>query len=205
MTSLTPRAGQDTRRRVFLVEDHPIVREGLAQLINDEPDLTVCGQSDGIEETLREMDRAAPDVVIVDLLLGDSDGLELIRQLSADTGYLDGRYMAATFNLLRGRDLIWSYVVNNYLLGEDYTPFDLLHWNADTTNLPAKWHLAYLQAIYRDNLLVVPGGITIDGTFHSCSFANSSAGVRAVSLQSRGRSRTATPSAHSGTPPCSER
>ena len=71
--------------------------------------------------------------------------------------------MAATFNLLRGRDLIWSYVVNNYLLGQDYTPFDLLHWNSDTTNLPAKWHQAYLQQFYRENKLVQPGGITIDG------------------------------------------
>ena len=64
--------------------------------------------------------------------------MELIRQLSADKGYLDGRYMAATFNLLRGRDLIWSYVTSNYLMGEDYPQFDLLFWNGDTTNLPAK-------------------------------------------------------------------
>ena len=94
----------------------------------------------------------------------DDEQLEMIRQLGAEKGYLDGRYMAATFNLLRGRDLIWSYVVNNYLLGQDYTPFDLLHWNSDTTNLPAKWHLAYLQQMYRENKLVQPGGIVIDGT-----------------------------------------
>ena len=81
-------------------------------------------------------------------------------QLTADKGYLDGRYMAATFNLLRGRDLIWSYVVNNYLLGEDPPPFDLLHWNSDTTNLPANWHRAYLETLYRDNKLVERGGIT---------------------------------------------
>jgi polyhydroxyalkanoate synthase len=93
----------------------------------------------------------------------DDDQMETIRQLSAEKGYLDGRYMAATFNLLRGRDLIWSYVVNNYLLGQDYTPFDLLHWNSDTTNLPAKWHLAYLQRFYRENKLVQPGGIEVDG------------------------------------------
>ena len=61
----------------------------------------------------------------------------LIERLSPD-GFLDGRYMAATFNLLRGRDLIWNYVTNNYLLGKDYAPFDLLHWNGDTTNLPAE-------------------------------------------------------------------
>jgi polyhydroxyalkanoate synthase len=90
--------------------------------------------------------------------------LQLIEQMSAEKGYLDGRYMAATFNLLRGRDLIWSYVANNYLLGEDYTPFDLLHWNSDTTNLPLKWHLAYLKDFYRDNRLVLAGGLSVDGT-----------------------------------------
>lgn len=89
--------------------------------------------------------------------------LQLIEQLSAP-GYFDGRYMAATFNALRGRDLIWNYVVSNYLLGEDYAPFDLLYWNGDTTNLPPKWHGAYLRDLYRDNRLVVPGGVTIDGT-----------------------------------------
>jgi len=97
------------------------------------------------------------------LFIGDEQ-IELIRQLSADKGYLDGRYMAATFNLLRGRDLIWSYVTSNYLLGEDYPQFDLLHWNGDTTNLPADWHRAYLQQLYRENRLVQPGGLTIDGT-----------------------------------------
>ncbi len=96
------------------------------------------------------------------LFVGDEQ-MELIRQLSQDKGYLDGRYMAATFNLLRGRDLIWNYVTSNYLLGEDYPQFDLLYWNGDTTNLPAKWHRAYLGQLYRENRLVQPGGVTIDG------------------------------------------
>ena len=82
----------------------------------------------------RSISRRAGDLK---LFIGDEQ-MELIRQLSADKGYLDGRYMAATFNLLRGRDLIWNYVTNNYLLGEDYPQFDLLHWNGDTTNLPAE-------------------------------------------------------------------
>jgi polyhydroxyalkanoate synthase len=90
--------------------------------------------------------------------------LQLVDQISADKGYLDGRYMAATFNLLRGRDLIWSYVTNNYLMGEDYAPFDLLHWNSDTTNLPAKWHQAYLRDFYRDNKLVRAGELVVDDT-----------------------------------------
>lgn len=93
----------------------------------------------------------------------DDDQFALIRSLSPQ-GFLDGRYMAATFNLLRGRDLIWNYVTNNYLLGNDYAPFDLLHWNGDTTNLPAKWHLSYLTDLYRDNRLAQPGAISVAGT-----------------------------------------
>jgi polyhydroxyalkanoate synthase len=90
------------------------------------------------------------------------DQLAMIGALSPE-GYLDGRYMAMTFNLLRGRDLIWNYVTGNYLLGQDHAPFDLLHWNGDTTNLPAAWHLSYLTDLYRDNLLVEPGRMSIAG------------------------------------------
>ena len=88
----------------------------------------------------------------------DDASLRLVESLSQD-GYLDGRYMAATFNLLRGRDLIWNTVVSNYLLGKDYPAFDLLHWNGDVTNLPAKWHHSYLTDLYRDNRLVQPGAL----------------------------------------------
>ena len=94
----------------------------------------------------------------------DEEQLGLLDALSKEKGFLDGRYMAATFNLLRGRDLIWNYVVNNYLLGQDYPQFDLLHWNGDTTNLPSKWHRAYLEDMYRDNKLIRAGAITVDGT-----------------------------------------
>ncbi|MFN3516764.1 MAG: PHA/PHB synthase family protein [Novosphingobium sp.] len=94
----------------------------------------------------------------------DEAQLQALEKLSAETGYLDGRYMAATFNLLRGNDLIWNYVVNNYLLGDDYPAFDLLHWNGDVTNLPAKWHMSYLKDLYRDNKLVVPDALSADGT-----------------------------------------
>jgi polyhydroxyalkanoate synthase len=92
----------------------------------------------------------------------DDEQLKMVATLSPE-GFLDGRYMATTFNLLRGRDLIWNYVTQNYLLGQDYVPFDLLHWNGDTTNLPAKWHMSYLTDLYRDNLLVT-GTVTVDGT-----------------------------------------
>lgn len=93
----------------------------------------------------------------------DDSYLALLEQLSAP-GYLDGRYMAATFNSLRGRDLIWNYVVSNYLLGNDYPPFDLLYWNGDTTNLPAKWHRQYLVDLYRDNRMVIPNSLSACGT-----------------------------------------
>ncbi|MEP7222546.1 MAG: alpha/beta fold hydrolase [Novosphingobium sp.] len=93
----------------------------------------------------------------------DDTQLSAVAALGQD-GYLDGRYMAATFNLLRGSDLIWNYVIHNYLMGEDYPAFDLLHWNGDTTNLPSKWHLSYLKDMYRDNRLVIPDSLAADGT-----------------------------------------
>jgi polyhydroxyalkanoate synthase subunit PhaC len=92
----------------------------------------------------------------------DDANLAMIEQLSGD-GFLDGRYLAMTFNLLRGKDLIWNTVVSNYLLGKDYPAFDLLHWNGDVTNLPAKWHQSYLRDLYRDNRLVEPGALSALG------------------------------------------
>ena len=97
------------------------------------------------------------------LFTGD-ETMALLEELTRDKGYLDGRYMAATFNLLRGRDLIWNYVVNNYLMGEEPAPFDLLHWNSDTTNLPAGWHRDYLETLYKGNKLVLSGEIEVAGT-----------------------------------------
>jgi polyhydroxyalkanoate synthase len=94
------------------------------------------------------------------MFIGD-ETMKTLEQLTAETGVLDGRVMAATFNLLRGKDLIWNYVVNNYLLGNDPPPFDLLHWNGDVTNLPGEWHRDYLDRLYRRNLLVKPGAVTI--------------------------------------------
>jgi len=71
--------------------------------------------------------------------------------------------MATTFNMLRGNDLIWSFVINNYLMGRAPFPFDLLHWNADATRMPATMHSFYLRNMYMKNLLREPGGITLDG------------------------------------------
>lgn len=92
----------------------------------------------------------------------DDRQLATIGQLGHE-GYLDGRIMALTFNLLRGNDLIWANVVKNYLMGEPYPAFDLLHWNGDVTNLPVAWHGAYLRDLYRDNKLVTPGALSALG------------------------------------------
>ena len=78
-------------------------------------------------------------------------------------GYLEGSEMATTFNMLRANDLIWSFVVNNYLLGNEPFPFDLLYWNADSTRMPARMHSFYLRKMYQENLLAKPGGITLAG------------------------------------------
>ncbi|MBM3560225.1 MAG: class I poly(R)-hydroxyalkanoic acid synthase, partial [Alphaproteobacteria bacterium] len=75
----------------------------------------------------------------------------------------DGAAMATTFNMLRANDLIWSFVINNYLLGKDPFPFDLLYWNSDSTRMPAAMHGFYLRKMYQENKLVEPGGITLAG------------------------------------------
>jgi polyhydroxyalkanoate synthase len=81
----------------------------------------------------------------------------------SERGYLEGREMATTFNMLRANDLIWSFVVNNYLLGREPLAFDLLHWNADSTRMPAAMHSYYLRNMYLDNKLVQPGGLVLNG------------------------------------------
>ena len=80
-----------------------------------------------------------------------------------ERGYLEGSEMAGTFNMLRANDLIWSFVINNYLLGRDPFPFDLLHWNCDSTRMPAAMHSFYLRNLYMKNLLREPGGVTLAG------------------------------------------
>jgi polyhydroxyalkanoate synthase len=75
------------------------------------------------------------------------------QQMREAGGVLEGSKMAMTFNLLRANDLIWSFVVNNYLMGKEPVPFDLLYWNSDTTRMPLNLHLSYLRQCYRDNAL----------------------------------------------------
>jgi polyhydroxyalkanoate synthase len=93
----------------------------------------------------------------------DEEQLRALESRMSSKGYLEADEMAATFNMLRANDLIWSFVVNNYLLGKDPFPFDLLYWNSDSTRMPAAMHSFYLRHMYYENLLAKPGGITIAG------------------------------------------
>ena len=94
----------------------------------------------------------------------DEEQLQALEEKMNKRGYLEGSEMATTFNMLRANDLIWSFVVNNYLLGQDPFPFDLLYWNGDSTRMPARMHSFYLRNMYQNNLLREPGGITLLGT-----------------------------------------
>jgi len=93
----------------------------------------------------------------------DEEQLHFLEERMREHGYLEGSDMATTFNMLRANDLIWSFVVNNYLLGKEPFPFDLLYWNSDSTRMPAAMHSFYLRNMYQENKLVVPGGITLAG------------------------------------------
>ena len=100
------------------------------------------------------------------LVFIDDTQLKALEEMMSEQGYLDGSRMAAVFNMLRPRDLIWPYVVNNYLLGKKPFPFDLLFWNADSTRLPAANHAFYLREFYHLNRLskgeMVLGGVRLD-------------------------------------------
>ncbi|WP_413203338.1 PHA/PHB synthase family protein [Rhodospirillum sp. A1_3_36] len=87
--------------------------------------------------------------------------LDKLDDYMAKHGYLDGSYMSTAFNMLRDNDLIWSFFINNYLLGKDPMPFDLLYWNSDSTRMPAMMHSFYLREMYEKNKLAQPGGITL--------------------------------------------
>ena len=93
----------------------------------------------------------------------DEEQLASLEAMMREKGYLEGSAMATTFNMLRANDLIWSFVVNNYLLGKDPFPFDLLYWNSDSTRMPAAMHSFYLRKMYQENLLPIPGGIELGG------------------------------------------
>jgi polyhydroxyalkanoate synthase len=106
------------------------------------------------------LDFSEPGELGVFLDEGVVTGLE---KKMAERGYLEGSEMATTFNMLRANDLIWSFVVNNYLMGKDPFPFDLLYWNSDSTRMPCAMHSFYLRNMYLGNKLREPGGIEVAG------------------------------------------
>lgn len=95
----------------------------------------------------------------------DEDQVSALEKLMEDNGgYLDGKNMGAAFNMLRANDLIWSFFINLYLLGNDPMPFDLLFWNSDSTRMPQAMHSFYLRNMYLENKLAQPCGINLSGT-----------------------------------------
>jgi polyhydroxyalkanoate synthase len=109
--------------------------------------------------SLQDFSRVGDTAVFI-----DEPALDLIEQQMMQRGYLDSREMSNMFNLLRSNDLIWSNVVNNYLMGEKPPAFDLLYWNADGTRMARAAHAWYLRNTYVENNLIVPGKIRLKGT-----------------------------------------
>ncbi len=93
----------------------------------------------------------------------DEDQITLLEERMARQGFMDAGSMMMTFSLLRSNDLIWPFVINNYLLGREPFPFDILYWNTDATNLPAAMHSYYLRMMYKENRLIEPGGLKMKG------------------------------------------
>lgn len=91
----------------------------------------------------------------------DEQSVAQLEKKMNETGYLDGKSMASTFSMMRSNDLIWHFVINNYLLGKKPGKFDLLYWNSDSTRMPAKMHSFYLRKMYIENLLSRQNGLTV--------------------------------------------
>jgi len=93
----------------------------------------------------------------------DEQQIANIEKTMRELGYLDGRFIASAFNSLRANDLIWSFFIRNYLQGKEPVPFDMLHWNADLTNMPLTMQSQYLRWMYLHNDLIKPGKIRLNG------------------------------------------
>lgn len=93
----------------------------------------------------------------------DEDQIKLLEERMARQGFMDANSMVLTFSLLRANDLIWPYVINNYLMGREPFPFDILYWNTDSTNLPAAMHSYYLRMMYKENKLIEPYALKMKG------------------------------------------
>ncbi|GMQ76862.1 MAG: class I poly(R)-hydroxyalkanoic acid synthase [Gammaproteobacteria bacterium] len=96
-------------------------------------------------------------------LFVDEQGIDTLEERINERGFLDGKLVDVTFRTLRANDLVWSFFVNSYLLGKSPKPFDILYWNADSTNMPAAMHTFLMRSMYLENRLREPGGITLAG------------------------------------------
>jgi polyhydroxyalkanoate synthase len=102
------------------------------------------------------------DTGILDVFI-DENFVKYREMQMGKGGLLKGQDLASTFSFLRPNDLVWNYVVGNYLKGETPPPFDLLYWNSDSTNLPGPFYAWYLRNTYLENNLVKPGKATVCG------------------------------------------
>ncbi len=102
------------------------------------------------------------DTGILDVFIDDAS-VKIREMQMGKGGLLKGQELASTFSFLRPNDLVWNYVVGNYLKGETPPPFDLLYWNSDSTNLPGPFYAWYLRNFYLENNLVKPGKLTVCG------------------------------------------
>lgn len=103
------------------------------------------------------------DTGILDVFI-DESFVQMREAQMGQGGLLKGQELASTFSFLRPNDLVWNYVVGNYLKGETPPPFDLLYWNSDATNLPGPWYAWYLRNMYLENNMVQPGKLSVSGT-----------------------------------------
>jgi polyhydroxyalkanoate synthase len=126
---------------------------GYLAAVNDE-----CIQSASLFTTLLDFSQPGDLEVFI-----DEEQLDALERRMERQGFLDGSEMSTTFSMLRANDLIWSFFINNYLLGKDPFPFDLLFWNSDSTRMPAEMHSFYLRNMYQNNLLKESGGIVLNG------------------------------------------
>ncbi|WP_343225609.1 class I poly(R)-hydroxyalkanoic acid synthase [Oricola nitratireducens] len=94
----------------------------------------------------------------------DRDRVEMLRSHLKEKGYLENHHLRDMFAMMRENDLVWSFHVMNYLMGDKPPAFDILYWNGDSTRLPAAMLLWYLEKIYIENGLRKPGHLTLDGT-----------------------------------------
>lgn len=103
------------------------------------------------------------DTGVLDVFI-DETFVQMREAQMGQGGLLKGQELASTFSFLRPNDLVWNYVVGNYLKGETPPAFDLLYWNSDATNLPGPWYAWYLRNMYLENNMVQPGKLSVSGT-----------------------------------------